>query len=155
MIDYARLRLKDRIAPGYGITNIVARPTPGVMDLSRAELRAGRAALERKVRRVKPQIVALVGITVYRALFPPGVGRTFRSGAPVKPGRTRDRLGDAEVWVLPNPSGRNAHYSYQEMVRAFRALKRAAARRSCAVPDAACQGSSRAPAASCPRASRG
>jgi len=184
MIDYAHLRLKDRIAPGarvlfvginpgvrsaltghhfaghsnhfwkllfdaglvperlshvddvrlpewgYGITNIVARPTPGVMDLSHAELRAGRAALERKVRRFKPEIVALVGITVYRALFPPGAGRTFRSADPVKPGRTRDRIGDADVWVLPNPSGRNAHYSYPDMVRAFRALKRAAARRS-------------------------
>jgi len=58
------------------------------------------------------------------------VGRTFRSADPVKPGRTRDRIGDADVWVLPNPSGRNAHYSYPDMVRAFRALKRAAARRS-------------------------
>ena len=177
MIDYAHLRLKDRIAPGvrvlfvginpgvrsaltghhfaghsnnfwkllfdsglvpervthvddvrlpgwgYGITNIVARPTPGVMDLSLTELRAGRAALERKVRRFKPEIVALVGITVYRALFPAG------SGA-VRPGRTRDRIGDATVWVLPNPSGRNAHYSYQDMVRAFRGLKRATGARS-------------------------
>jgi TDG/mug DNA glycosylase family protein len=178
MIDYAHLRLKDRIRPGvrllfvginpgvrsaltghhfagpsnnfwkllfesgltpervthvdddrlpewgYGITNIVARPTPGVSDLTLTELRAGRAQLERKVRRHKPAIVALVGITVYRALFPKGVGRTFRSAA-ITPGRTRDRIGDAAVWVLPNPSGRNAHYSYQEMVAAFRALARA------------------------------
>ena len=108
---------------GYGITNIVARPTPGVSDLTLAELRAGRTALERKVRRYKPQVVALVGITVYRALFPPGMGRTFRSGA-VKPGRTNDTIAGAAVWVLPNPSGRNAHYSYTEMVRAFRALRR-------------------------------
>jgi len=112
---------------GYGITNIVARPTPGVMNLSIAELRNGRAALERKVRRFRPAIVALVGITVYRALFPAGGGRTVRSGD-VKPGRTRDRLGDAAVWVLPNPSGRNAHYGYQDMLDAFRALRRAAAR---------------------------
>ena len=109
---------------GYGITNIVARPTPGVSDLTLTELRAGRAALERKVRRYKPAIVALVGITVYRSLFPKGVGRTFGSAA-ITPGRTRDRIGDAVVWVLPNPSGRNAHYSYQEMVAAFRALARA------------------------------
>jgi TDG/mug DNA glycosylase family protein len=109
---------------GYGITNIVARPTPGVSDLTLTELREGRAALERKVRRYEPAIVALVGITVYRALFPPGVGRTPRSAA-IKPGRTRDRIGEAAVWVLPNPSGRNAHYSYQEMVAAFRALARA------------------------------
>lgn len=103
---------------GYGITNIVARPTPGVSDLTLTELRAGRAALERKVKRYKPEIVALVGITVYRALFP-------RSGV-VRPGPADDRIGDAQVWVLPNPSGRNAHYSYPEMVKAFRALGRAA-----------------------------
>jgi double-stranded uracil-DNA glycosylase len=102
---------------GYGITNIVARPTPGVSDLTLTELRAGRAALERKVRRYKPKVVALVGITVYRALFP----RAKR----ITPGRTADRIGGADVWVLPNPSGRNAHYSYQEMTAAFRALARA------------------------------
>ncbi len=111
----------DRLpAWGYGITNIVARPTPGVSDLTLTELRAGRAALERKVRRHKPAIVALVGITVYRALFP--------GTQAVKPGRTRDRIGAAVVWVLPNPSGRNAHYSFQEMVRAFRSLRRAVSR---------------------------
>ena len=117
---------------GYGITNIVARPTPGVSDLTLAELRAGRAALERKVRRYKPAIVALVGITVYRALFP--VGRSFSSGdhsgdrsngrsGAVRPGRTLDTLAGAPVWVLPNPSGRNAHYSYADMVKAFRGLR--------------------------------
>jgi double-stranded uracil-DNA glycosylase len=103
---------------GYGITNIVARPTPGVMDLSLTELRAGRAALERKVRKFKPRIVALVGITVYRAVFP--------AAKAVKPGPTNDTIGGANVWVLPNPSGRNAHYSREEMVRAFRALGNAA-----------------------------
>jgi TDG/mug DNA glycosylase family protein len=103
---------------GYGITNIVARPTPGVNDLTLAELRAGRAALERKVRKHQPAIVALVGITVYRALFP---GR-----AAVTPGRTVDTLAGVPVWVLPNPSGRNAHYSYADMVAAFRKLRRAA-----------------------------
>ncbi len=178
MVDYSRLRLKDRIAPGarvlfvginpgvrsalsghhfagpsnnfwkilhasglvqepvthvdddrlpewgYGITNIVARPTPGVSDLTLTELRAGRAALERKVRRYKPAIVALVGITVYRALFPrPG-------SAKVRPGPTPDRIGDAVVWVLPNPSGRNAHYSYADMVKAFRALRTAGVTRA-------------------------
>lgn len=104
---------------GLGITNLVARPTPGVSDLTLAELRAGRAALERKVRRFGPAVVALVGITVYRALFP-GTRR-------VVPGPAAETLGDARVWVLPNPSGRNAHYSYAEMVAAFRALKRATA----------------------------
>lgn len=170
MVDYADLRLKDRIAPGarvlfvginpgvrsavtghhfagpsnnfwkllydsgfvpervthvdddrlpewgLGITNLVARPTPGVMDLSLSELRAGRAALERKVKRYQPRMVALVGITVYRALFP--------GPRPIKPGRAREVLGGAPVWVLPNPSGRNAHYSYQAMQQAFRRLRK-------------------------------
>lgn len=102
---------------GYGVTNIVARPTPGVSDLTLAELRAGRQALERKIRRYKPEFVALVGITVYRALFP--------AAKVVKPGRTDDRLEGATVWVLPNPSGRNAHYSRAEMLAAFGALMRA------------------------------
>lgn len=119
----------DRLAEwGYGITNIVARPTPGVSDLSLAELRAGRAALERKVRRYKPEIVALVGITVYRALFPGGRGSNPGGVRKVAPGPAPDRLGDARVWVLPNPSGRNAHYSYAEMVKAFRALRNASRR---------------------------
>lgn len=104
---------------GYGITNIVARPTPGVSDLSLAELRAGRAALERKVRRYQPESVALVGITVYRALFP-------RTGAgAIAPGRTPETLAGVPVWVLPNPSGRNAHFTYAQMVEAFSALRRA------------------------------
>jgi TDG/mug DNA glycosylase family protein len=102
---------------GYGVTNMVARPTPGVNDLSLTELRAGRDALERKIKRFKPEIVAVVGITVYRALFP--------AAKAVKPGRTSDTLGGAAVWVLPNPSGRNAHYSRQDMVDAFSALARA------------------------------
>lgn len=99
---------------GYGMTNLVARPTPGVADLTRSELRAGRSALERKVRRYNPQVVAVVGITVFRALFP--------SAKRITPGMSGETLGGAPVWVLPNPSGRNAHYSYQEMVDAFRAL---------------------------------
>jgi len=103
---------------GYGITNLVARPTPGVADLTQRELRAGRKALERKVRRSRPRVVAVVGTTVFRALFP----KTKR----VETGRSGQTIGDAPIWVLPNPSGRNAHYSYQQMVAAFRALRQAA-----------------------------
>ncbi len=107
---------------GYAVTNIVARPTPGVSDLTITELRAGRAALERKVRRYKPKVVALVGITVYRALFP-GTRK-------VAPGPALETLAGVPVWVLPNPSGRNAHYTYAQMVQAFRALSPGAAPRS-------------------------
>jgi TDG/mug DNA glycosylase family protein len=102
---------------GYGITNIVPRPTPGVNDLRREEFATGRARLRAKVRRCRPAVVALVGVTVYRAMFPE------RRGA-VSLGLQPERVGDAAVFVLPNPSGRNANFSHAEMLAAFRALRR-------------------------------
>lgn len=99
---------------GYGITNLVPRATAGVQDLSLPELRSGRRALERKILRWRPPLVALVGVTVYRAVF--GIrGR-------VTPGATDMTLSGARVFVLPNPSGRNAHYSYDEMLAVYRDL---------------------------------
>jgi len=108
---------------GYGITNIVARPTPGIDTLKPAEYVDGRLKLRRKIARHKPLVVALVGVTVFRAMFPE------RKGI-VEPGLQKERLGDSAVFVLPNPSGRNANFSYEEMVAAFRALKRYLARRT-------------------------
>jgi TDG/mug DNA glycosylase family protein len=102
---------------GYGITNIVPRPTPGIDTLDREEYVAGRTRLRAKVRRFEPQVVAMVGVTVYRAMFPE------RKGA-VAPGLQDERLGGSAVFVLPNPSGRNANFSYAEMLAAFRALRR-------------------------------
>lgn len=107
---------------GYGITNIVARATPGMNDLRPEEYVAGRLRLRAKVRRYRPKIVALVGITVYRAMFPEQRGA-------VVAGLQEERLGDAVVFVLPNPSGRNANYSYDEMRRTYRALARYLKRR--------------------------
>jgi len=102
---------------GYGITNIVARPTPGIDTLEPGEYVAGRARLRAKVRRFKPAVVAMVGLTVFRAMFPE------RKGA-VKLGVQTETLGESAVFVLPNPSGRNANYTYAEMLAAFRALRR-------------------------------
>lgn len=101
---------------GYGITNIVARTTPGVSDLRPEEFAAGRRRLLAKVRRHAPAIVALVGVTVFRAVF------TDRKG-PVTLGPQHECLGQSRVFVLPNPSGRNANFSYQEMLAAFRLLR--------------------------------
>ena len=106
---------------GYGITNIVPRPTPGIDTLRPEEYVAGRARLRAKVRRYRPAVVALVGLTVFRAVFPE------RKGS-VSPGLQEERLGESAVFVLPNPSGRNANYSYAEMLSAFRALRRYLAR---------------------------
>jgi TDG/mug DNA glycosylase family protein len=103
---------------GYGITNLVARPTPGIDSLRLAEYRAGLAALARKVRRSRPAVVAFVGVTLFRAVY------GLRPSVPVTPGPQRDvRFEGARVFVLPNPSGRNAHFSYGAMLRAFRRLR--------------------------------
>jgi len=104
---------------GYGITNVVPRPTPGIDTIDRQEFVQGAARLRRKIARYRPPIVALIGITVFRALFPQ------RAGA-VVPGLQRERIGHSAVFVLPNPSGRNANYSYAEMLRAFQELARRA-----------------------------
>ena len=106
---------------GYGITNIVPRPTPGIDTLERHEYVAGRVTLRRKILRHRPAVVALIGITVFRAMFPE------RKDA-VALGLQEERIGSSEVFVLPNPSGRNANYTYAEMVAAFRALARFARR---------------------------
>jgi TDG/mug DNA glycosylase family protein len=74
--------------------------------------------LERKIRRWKPEVVAFVGVTLYRTVFSRG------SATPVVCGLQEERFGGARVFVLPNPSGRNANFSYEEMLAAYRALKR-------------------------------
>jgi TDG/mug DNA glycosylase family protein len=107
---------------GYGITNIVPRPTPGIDTLERHEYVAGRRSLRRKIARYRPAVVALVGVTVFRAMFPERRDR-------VTLGLQAERIGGSELFVLPNPSGRNANFSYAEMVAAFRALARHARRR--------------------------
>ena len=101
---------------GFGITNICARATPGIDTLMPEEYVIGRARLRRKILRYQPAIVALVGVTVFRAMFPERKG-------PVTLGLQPETIGGAEVFVLPNPSGRNANFSFAEMLAAFRTLK--------------------------------
>jgi double-stranded uracil-DNA glycosylase len=108
----------DRLpAFGFGITNICARATPGIDTLMPEEYVEGRVKLRRKILRYQPRVVAMVGVTVFRAMFPE------RKGA-VKLGLQPEKIGDAAIFVLPNPSGRNANFTYAEMRGAFRALKR-------------------------------
>lgn len=102
---------------GYGITNLVPRPTPGINALRPDEYTAGRSRLSCKVRRYRPEVVALVGVTVFRAMFPAHRGA-------VSFGLQTKRIAGAPVFVLPNPSGRNANFSYAEMLAAFRTLNR-------------------------------
>jgi TDG/mug DNA glycosylase family protein len=107
---------------GFGITNLVARPSPGIDDLSPSEYVAGWKALDRKIKRYRPAVVALVGVTLYRAILP--LAGTDHAPSRVPLGPQRLRLHGARVFVLPNPSGRNANFTYAEMLAAFRALRR-------------------------------
>lgn len=102
---------------GFGITNIVPRATPGIDTLKPTEYAEGRVRLRAKIRRYRPAVVALVGVTVFRAMFPERKG-------PVALGLQPETIGASEVFVLPNPSGRNANFSYAEMLDAFRTLRR-------------------------------
>ncbi|MEO7096582.1 MAG: G/U mismatch-specific DNA glycosylase [Polyangiales bacterium] len=100
-------------ALGYGITNIADRPTAAADELSADELVAGAANLARKVRRWKPRVLAILGATAYRIGF-------GRKQATI--GRQDDTIGGALVWVLPNPSGLNAHYQVDDLARLYREL---------------------------------
>jgi TDG/mug DNA glycosylase family protein len=104
---------------GIGITNLIPRPTPGIDTLRPEEYEAGAKTLRRKIRRVKPEVVAFVGVTLFRSVF----GR--RAGQPVALGPQDERIEGARVFVLPNPSGRNSNFSYAQMLDAFVGLRRA------------------------------
>lgn len=101
---------------GYGLTNLVARATAAAAELTVDELKAGRRRLLRKVRRFRPRWLAVVGITAYRTAFD-------RPGAAL--GRQAEGIGETGVWVLPNPSGLNAHHQPTGLAAAFRALHEA------------------------------
>jgi TDG/mug DNA glycosylase family protein len=177
---------------GFGITNLIARPSPGIDDLRPVEYLEGWKILARKIRRYRPQVVALVGVTLYRAIVPllvdhegaplqtparqtssamkaqaaveatpkgtrsgrAGVSRLpiscvlgltpavvhFHAGAHRMPFDCRSRHlehrrkagagspGGARVFVLPNPSGRNANFTYAQMLGAFEELGRESGR---------------------------
>ena len=101
----------------FALTNIVPRATREASELAPAEYARGRVALARLIRRVEPRVVAFVGSTVYRAFFGPRAG----GGAGPKP----ERIGEARVFVVPNPSGRNAAYpGFAHKLVWFRRLKK-------------------------------
>ena len=111
-----------------GITNLIARPSPGIDDLRTPEYVEGWTVLSRKIRKYRPEVVALVGVTLYRAILPllpdapPSERRAARSSPEKVIGLRPETLHGARLFVLPNPSGRNANFSYEEMLEAFRSL---------------------------------
>jgi len=107
---------------GIGMTNLVARPSPGIDVLKPAEYIEGWRILEQKIAKYRPAIVAFVGVTMYRALWRV-LGHT--DAPDIKPGFQQATVHGARMFVLPNPSGRNANFTYAEMLEAFRSLRRA------------------------------
>ena len=106
---------------GLGLTNIVSRATRSSSDLGRDDFRKGAEELVEKLRRYRPGMLVLVGITVYRHLLP-RVGES--ESAPVLCGLQPHRLVGIPMYVLPNPSGRNAHYPLSEMQSYWEGLAR-------------------------------
>jgi TDG/mug DNA glycosylase family protein len=112
--DVDRAHLFDR---GVGITSLVAAATRRADELSRAQLVEGAVALEARVAALKPDVVAMLGITAYRTAF-------ARPAA--LPGRQPEMVGGRELWVVPNPSGLNAHETVASLAAAYRAAAVAA-----------------------------
>lgn len=99
---------------GLGITNLVARATARADELTPGELRSGGVRLAGLVEEYRPAVVAVVGITAYRAAFD-------RRKAAL--GRQDELIAGSRVWVLPNPSGLNAHYQLPALAAAFAAVR--------------------------------
>jgi len=102
---------------GLGITNLVTRATAQASELGSAELLAGAEHLAALARQHRPRIIAIAGVTAYRTAF----ARPRASTGPQP-----ERLGGARVWVVPNPSGLNAHWSLDAIAAAFSAVRAAA-----------------------------
>lgn len=101
---------RELLPLGFGITNLVERATATAAELSPEELRLGGQRIAVKAGAYRPKVVAVLGITAFRAAF-------AQPGAVL--GEQPDRLADARVWVLPNPSGLNAHYTPAQLAGVF------------------------------------
>src|SRR5205823_14407839 len=101
--------------PGVGISNFVERASAAADDLTGDEIRAGAEALEKKICRFRPRIVAFLGMTAYRT----GFSRP-KAGVGLQP----ETICGSKLWLLPNPSGRMAHYQMPALKKLFEELRR-------------------------------
>jgi double-stranded uracil-DNA glycosylase len=108
---------RELLALRYGITNIVEYATATAAELPVSDLVRGAKALDTKVRRFRPRLLAVLGVTAYRTAF----GRPKATL-----GRQPETIGGTAIWVLPNPSGLNAHYTPTSLAPLFRAVRDAA-----------------------------
>jgi TDG/mug DNA glycosylase family protein len=105
---------EDLLGLGLGVTNVVERATATAAELSPAELREGGQHLEETAERFAPAYIAVLGVTAYRAAF----------GEPKAAlGEQARALGPSRLWVLPNPSGLNAHFTPTDLARLFAELR--------------------------------
>lgn len=105
---------RELLVTGYGVTNVVMRATATADQLSREELKEGGTQLAAKVRRYKPAYLAVLGLGAYRAAF---------NQPKAVIGKQQETIGDTALWVLPNPSGLNAHYQAQQLAQLFMELR--------------------------------
>ena len=108
---------RELLELGLGITNVVARATASASELTKEDFVEGGRALKAKVRRYRPRIIAILGVGAYRQAF-------AQPKAVI--GEQAERIVNARVWVLPNPSGLNANYQLPDLVKLFRGLRQAA-----------------------------
>ena len=104
----------ELLTHGYGITNVVERATATAAELSPEEYIEGGRRLEAQVRRYRPLFLAVLGVGAYRTAF---------DRPKAKLGLQAEAIGETRVWVLPNPSGLNAHYQAGELARLFSELR--------------------------------
>jgi TDG/mug DNA glycosylase family protein len=114
MTDDDRRYLVER---GIGITNLVTRATPRAAELTTAELRAGGQRLREFVAEHRPRVVAIAGVTAYRTAF---------DAPKARGGKQPQSIDSAELWVVPNPSGLNAHETIGTLAEAYREVAVAA-----------------------------
>jgi TDG/mug DNA glycosylase family protein len=105
---------RELLALGYGITNLVPRATAAAEELSAEEILEGGRRLIAKVRRLRPGFLAVLGVGAYRTAW-----NRPRAGL----GLQAETIGETQIWVLPNPSGLNAHYQHDGLVRLYRELR--------------------------------
>ncbi|MFG2447825.1 G/U mismatch-specific DNA glycosylase [Streptomyces sp. NPDC048512] len=108
---------EELLSYGLGITNVVARATARADELSAEEYREGGRLLAERVERLRPAWLAVVGVTAYRAAFDDRKARI---------GPQERTIGSSRVWVLPNPSGLNAHWTAATMAEEYGRLRSAA-----------------------------
>jgi len=108
---------RELLSHNLGITNVVSHATASASEVTKEDFVRGGRTLRRKVRRYRPRIVAILGIEAYRKAF---------GQLEVQIGEQDETIGEARLWVLPNPSGLNANYQLKDFTRLFRKLRKAA-----------------------------